>query len=76
MSEATKLADQAGSRDPAVGLRAVWALSLLLEKLERLQVDNARDHGWSWQQIADSLHVSRQAVHQKHARRRLAEEKE
>jgi predicted DNA-binding protein YlxM (UPF0122 family) len=43
----------------------------LLEQLEALQVDNAREHGWSWQEIAEILGVSRQAVHKKHARRSL-----
>jgi hypothetical protein len=69
MTEATKLASAAGSTDPAVGLRAVLALRRLLESLEVLQVDNARGRGWSWQEIADSLGVSRQAVHKKHAGR-------
>jgi len=69
MTEATKLASAASSTDPAVGLRAVLALSRLLETLEMLQVDNARRMGWSWQQIADALGVSRQAVHKKHAGR-------
>jgi predicted DNA-binding protein YlxM (UPF0122 family) len=32
-------------------------------------VDNAREHGWSWQEIAEILGVSRQAAHKKHARR-------
>ncbi len=76
VSEATKLADQATSKDPAVGLRAVWALGSLREQLERLQVDNARDRGWTWQQIADALRVSRQAVHQKHAHRRATQGKD
>ena len=67
MSEATELAGAAGSADPAVGLRAVQALRRLLEDLERLQVDNARRAGWSWEQIAVALGVSRQAVHKKHA---------
>jgi len=71
MSEATKLADAAGSRDPVVGLRAVAALRRLLESLEALQVKNARDHAWSWQDIATALGVSKQAVHKKHAQRRL-----
>ena len=66
MSEATKLAGAASSADPAVGLRAVAALRALLETLERLQVENARAQGWSWQQIAESLGVSKQAVHKKH----------
>ena len=71
MSEATKLATAAGSRDPAVGLRAVASLRLLLEELEALQVDNAREQGWSWQEIAAGLGVTKQAVHKKHAGGRL-----
>jgi hypothetical protein len=71
MSEATKLASAASGRDPRVGLRAVAALRTLLEQLEALQVQNARAHGWSWQDIANELRVSRQAVHKKHAGRRL-----
>jgi DNA-directed RNA polymerase specialized sigma24 family protein len=70
MSEATELAAAAGSGDARVGLRAVVALRRLLESLERLQVDNARRQGWSWQDIADALGVSKQAVHKKHAGRR------
>ncbi|MBC2639385.1 MULTISPECIES: helix-turn-helix domain-containing protein [unclassified Rhodococcus (in: high G+C Gram-positive bacteria)] len=69
MTEATTLAAAAGSPDPAEGLRAVRALRRLLERLESIQVANARAQGWSWQAIADSLEVSRQAVHQKHNRR-------
>ena len=69
MPDATKLAGQAGAADPAVGLRAVAALSRLLEQLEALQVRNARAHGWSWQDIAATLGVSRQAVHKKYADR-------
>jgi hypothetical protein len=67
MSQATELADAAGSADPVVGLRAVAALRRLLESLEALQVQNARDNEWSWQQIAAALGVSKQAVHRKHA---------
>jgi DNA-directed RNA polymerase specialized sigma24 family protein len=55
--------------DPAAGLRAVRALQRLQERLEAIQVANAREHGWSWQAIADVLEVSRQAVHQKYNRR-------
>jgi hypothetical protein len=70
------LAGQVTSKDPAVGLRAVVALRRLLEELERLHVDNARDQGWSWQDIASALLVSRQTVHEKHAARRRATGKE
>jgi len=75
MSEATKLASAAGSRDPAVGLGAVAALRRLLESLEELQVANAREQDWSWQDIADVLGVSKQAVHNKHAGTRLLRRK-
>ena len=60
----------AAADDPATGLRAIRALRELADRLEALQVTTARDRGWSWQQIADALGVSRQAVHKKHARGR------
>ncbi|GAA4238049.1 sigma factor-like helix-turn-helix DNA-binding protein [Actinomadura meridiana] len=64
------LAQEASDRDPAVGLRAVRALRELAERLESLQVASARDRGWSWQEIAVCLGVSRQAVHKKHGGKR------
>jgi len=70
------LAGRIVDKDPAVGLAAVVALRRLLEELERVHVDNARDQGWSWQNIATSLQVSRQSVHEKHASRRKATGKE
>jgi DNA-directed RNA polymerase specialized sigma24 family protein len=67
MSDTAQLASDAGSRDPAVGLRAVRALRVLVERLEAIQVDHAREQGWSWQEIAVLLGVTRQAVHKKYA---------
>jgi hypothetical protein len=67
--EMATLAAATSSQDPEVGLRAVAALRGLLEVLEALQVDNARANGWSWQDIAGRLGVSKQAVHQKHGPR-------
>jgi hypothetical protein len=67
--EVATLAEAMGSQDPEIGLRAVAALRGLLEVLEALQVDNARANGWSWQQIASRLGVTKQAVHQKHGPR-------
>ena len=74
MTQATELASATASKEPEVGLAAVAALRGLLESLEALQVDNARERGWSWQQIAGALGVSKQAVHKKHGggRRLLA----
>ncbi len=66
---ATDLAGDLDSTDPAVGLRAVAALSRLLDQLEALHVRNARAKGWSWQDIAEALGVAKQTVHRKHARR-------
>jgi len=67
MTEPDALAAAAAGEDPDVGLRAVRALRVLLERLEELQIDSARRQGWSWQEIAERLGVSRQAVHKKHA---------
>jgi DNA-directed RNA polymerase specialized sigma24 family protein len=66
VAEASELAEQTTATDPQVGLRAVAALRRLLERLEAIQVDNARANGWSWQEIAAALGVTKQAVHRKH----------
>lgn len=68
VTEATKLAASASSKDPAIGLRAVAALRRLLDGLERLQVTNARSQGWSWEAIAADLGVTKQAVHKRYAK--------
>ena len=54
------------SADPEIGLRAVVALQRLTERMEAIQVANARRRGWSWARIADELGVTKQAVHQKY----------
>jgi hypothetical protein len=64
MDEATELANAVDSKDPRVGLRAVAA------PLAPVLVPTPRAAGWSWQEIASELGVSRQAVHKKHAARR------
>jgi DNA-directed RNA polymerase specialized sigma24 family protein len=69
MTGTSELATAAAADDPRTGLRAVRALRRLLEHLEQTQVRRARDLGWSWQEIAEVLGVSRQAVHKKHGRR-------
>ena len=75
MTQATELADATASRDPAVGLAAVASLRRLLESLEALQVANARERGWSWQQIAEVLGVT-QAGGAQEARRPAADREE
>lgn len=67
MSNEVTLAEAASGQDPAAGLRAARALRELAERLETLQVANARAHGWSWQEIAFFLGVSKQAVHKRYA---------
>ena len=65
MVEPAEVVTQTASENPEVGLRAVASLRALLETGEELQVGRARELGWSWQQIAELLGVSKQAVHQK-----------
>ena len=64
-----EIAEGAASSDPDVGLRAVAALRVLAERLEVLQVQTARELGWSWQDIAERLGVTKQTVHRKYGRR-------
>ncbi len=69
MQSTAEIAEGAASNDPEIGLRAVAALRVLTERLEILQVGNARDLGWSWQDIATRLGVTKQTVHRKHGHR-------
>ena len=56
----------------AEGLAAVVTLRRLADRLEADEVERAMRAGWSWQQVAAALGVTRQAVHKKHARRLAA----
>jgi hypothetical protein len=56
----------AAADDPGTGLRAVAALRDLTERLEILQVGNARQLGWSWPEIATMLGTTQHSVHRKH----------
>jgi hypothetical protein len=69
METTLEIAEGAASNDPDVGLRAVAALRALTERLEILQVENARKLGWSWQDIAERLGVTKQTVHRKYRQR-------
>ena len=69
MEPTLQIAEGAASKDPDVGLRAVAALRALAERLELLQVQQARELGWSWQDIASRLGVTKQTVHRKYGRR-------
>lgn len=68
MVEPGEVVAHTASEDPEIGLRGVASLRALLEAVEELQVRRARELGWSWQQIAALLGVSKQAVHQKYGR--------
>lgn len=64
------LADVASdTTDPRAGLRAVSALRSLADVLELRQVEAGLVAGMTWQNIADALGVTRQAVHKKYAKR-------
>ena len=69
MEPALDITQSAASTDPDVGLRAVASLRALTERLEIVQVENARKLGWSWQDIAGRLGVTKQTVHRKHGKR-------
>jgi CRP-like cAMP-binding protein len=69
MESLLEIAEGVSSNDPDVGLRAVAALRVLAERLEILQVESARRLGWSWQDIAERLGVTKQTVHRKYGRR-------
>jgi len=69
LDESRRLMDAATSDEPEVGLTAVVALRQLVEVLEELQVNHARQLGWSWRDIARRLGVTKQAVHYKHGLR-------
>ena len=55
------------SKSPSEILAAVVALRLLADQLEEKTVQKALEQGWTWQQIAEALGVTKQAVHKKHA---------
>ena len=55
--------------DPAAAMAAVIALRRMADRMEREAVDRAIASGWTWQQVAQALGVTRQAAHQRHAAR-------
>lgn len=55
--------------DPSAAFAAVIALRRLADRMEREAVDEALARGWTWQQMAQALGVSRQAAHKRHAGR-------
>jgi hypothetical protein len=69
MEPALVIAQSAGGTGPDAGLRAVASLRALTERLEIVQVENARKLGWSWQDIAGRLGVAKPTVHREPGRR-------
>jgi DNA-directed RNA polymerase specialized sigma24 family protein len=55
--------------DPAEALAAVVALRRLADRLEIATVQVAMEQGWSWQEVADALGVTKQAAHKRLAPR-------
>ena len=68
MAVFTELEHAVRGSDPDAGLRAVARLRRLAEQLEAEQVAAARRAGWSWQEIAERLGVTKQTVHRKYHR--------
>jgi len=69
VGEVAAQAERSTSPDPAVGLRAVVRLRRLAAQLEADQVAAARQAGWTWQDIALRLGVTKQSVHRKYRHR-------
>lgn len=68
--ESTQIARTAAdTSDPRSGLRAIASLRALADRLELAQVEAGLRAGMSWQDVADALGVSRQAVHKKYAKK-------
>ena len=61
--------------DPAPAIAAVIGLRRLADRMEREAVERAVDTGWTWQQIAQALGVTRQAAHKRHASRLRARDR-
>jgi Clp amino terminal domain, pathogenicity island component len=55
--------------DPERGLKAIAELRRRLDTWEAAHVDEAVNYGWSWQRVAESLGVTKQAAHARHAPR-------
>ena len=55
--------------EPSAAIAAVIGLRRLADRMEREAVERAVDEGWTWQQIAQALGVTRQAAHKRHATR-------
>jgi DNA-directed RNA polymerase specialized sigma24 family protein len=70
MSAIADFDDAIEGTDPDAGLRAVARLRRLVEQVEAEHVGAARRAGWSWQDIATRLGVTKQTVHRKYHRDR------
>ncbi|GAA5180045.1 helix-turn-helix domain-containing protein [Rugosimonospora acidiphila] len=66
MSMIVDLDRAANGSDHDAALRAIARLRRLMEQLEAEQVIAARRAGWSWQDIAARLGVTKQTVHRKY----------
>jgi len=69
VGEVAAQAERSTSPDPEVALRAVARLRRLTAQLEADQVAAARRAGWTWQEIALGLGVTKQSVHRKYRHR-------
>ena len=61
-------ARRAGDATPAKGLSALPSLRYHVERLEHYAVANARGLGWTWENIAESLGISKQVLHRRYGK--------
>lgn len=67
---AARLAGALGNEDVGVDLGAIEEARLALLAVEEIAVNEARDRGWTWQEISRAQGMSsRQAAHNRWARR-------
>lgn len=70
VAELMSLIAQMSDDDPRHALRAAGQLRRGAEQAETVQVRRARNAGLTWEQIANALGVTKQAVHRKYGGRR------
>jgi predicted DNA-binding protein (UPF0251 family) len=66
VSVLVELEHHVSTGEPDTALRAVARLRRLVEQIEVEQVRRARQLGWSWQDIASRLGVTKQTLHRKY----------
>ncbi len=57
------------AESPVPALRAIAAIRQRLDEIEPEAIEQARANGCTWEDLAEALGVTRQAIHQRHRNR-------